>query len=101
MDIRMARKFSASACRSTVIQLDRINLAEPILVHIQHVRVVCSGFHQDAKIESGSKLGNRSLLYQMRGPGSGDSAKFPRKVFAPSRNAFVKMEKPCFAESLP
>jgi hypothetical protein len=101
VNVRALCEFSPSAFGPPAVELDGVNLAKPVLVHVEHVREVRSGFHQNVQIESASELRDRALLHQVRRAGSGHSAKFPRSIFAASGNTFVQMKERAIAERLP
>jgi hypothetical protein len=101
VNVRALCEFSPSAFGPAAVELNRVNLAKAVLVHVEHVREVHSGLDQNVQIEFAGEFRDRSLLHQVRRAGSGHRAKFPRRIFAASRNTFVEMEEPAFAERLP
>jgi hypothetical protein len=101
VNVRALCEFSPSAFRPPAIELNRVNLAKPVLVHVEHVREVRSGLDQNLQIEFAGELRDRSLFHQVRRAGSGYRAKFPRSIFAASGNTFVEMKEPAIAERLP
>ena len=101
VNVRALSEFPPSAFGPAAVKLNGVNLAKAVLVHVEHVREVRSGFHQDVQIEFAGEFGDRALLHQVRRAGSGHRANFPRSIFAASRNTFVEMKEPAIAERLP
>jgi hypothetical protein len=101
VNVRTLCEFSSRAFRPRAVELNRVNLAKPVLVHVEHVREVRSGLDQNLQIEFAGEFRDRSLLHQVRRAGTGHRAKLPRSIFAASRNTFVEMEEPAIAKRLP
>jgi hypothetical protein len=101
VNVRTFCEFPPRAIRSPAIELNRINFTKPVLIHVEHVREVHSGLDQNVQIKFAGEFRDHSLLHQVRSPGSGHRTKFPRRIFAASRNTFVEMEERAIAERLP
>jgi hypothetical protein len=101
VNVRALCEFPPRAFGPPAVEIDGINLAKAVLVHVEHVREVHSGFHQNVQIEFAGEFRDGSLLHQVRRAGSRHRAKFPRSIFAASGNTLVKMKEPAIAERLP
>jgi len=100
VNVRTLCEFPPSAFGAAAVELNRINFAKPVLVHVQHVREVGSCFDQNVQTEFAGELRDHSLLNQVRRADTRDGAKLPGRIFAMSRNAFVEMEQRAVAERL-
>src|SRR4029077_5715543 len=80
------------------IQFNRMNFAEPFLLRTDHVAEVCPGFNQHTQIKITRKLGDRSLLHQVRNLRPRRTAQPPPGILPVHGKSFIGIEEEPVAE---
>lgn len=100
VDVGILAEFPACAGRFRCVQFDRVKLAKPVSLYVEHVSMIRACFDEHFEAKIARVLLDRSLLHQVRHAAPWAAFATPQGKFSRRRNTLVPMEKGARAKAI-